>query len=87
MDQDVTYQDLEQMIEADLYDPLPEGLVEPESLGLPDIEPEWLELPDIEQDWLELPDIEPEWLQAVEQGEPEHLLEAPELEQGLDLEH
>jgi hypothetical protein len=77
MDQDVTYQDLEPMIEAELYDPLPEGLVEPESLELPEIEPEWLELPE----------IEPEWLQAVEQGEPEHLLEAPELEQGLDLEH
>jgi hypothetical protein len=87
MDQDVTYQDLEPMIEAELYDPLPEGLVEPESFELPEIEPEWLELPEIERDWLELPEIEPEWLQAVEQGEPEHLLEAPELEQGLDLEH
>lgn len=77
MDQDVTYQDLEPMIEAELYDPLPDGLVEPESLELPEIEPEWLELPE----------IEPEWLQTVEQGEPEHLLEATELEQGLDLEH
>ena len=77
MNQDVTYQDLEPMIEAELYDPLPEGLVEPGSLELPEIEPEWLELPE----------IEPEWLQAVEQGEPEHLLEAPELEQGFDLEH
>ena len=67
MDQDVTYHDLEPMIEAELYDPLPEGLVEPE--------------------WLELPEIEPEWFQAIEQGEPEHLLEAPELEQGFDLEH
>lgn len=87
MDQDVTYQDLEPMIEAELYDPLPEGLVEPEALELPEIEPEWLELPQIERDWLELPEIEPEWLQAVEHGEPEHLLEAPELEQGFDLEH
>ena len=87
MDQDVTYQDLEPMLEAELYDPLPEGLVEPESLELPEIEPGWLELPEIERDWLELPEIEPEWLQAVERGEPEHLLEAPELEQGFDLEH
>ncbi len=54
MDRDITYQELEPMIEAD---------------------------------WLELPEIEPEWLQAVEQGEPGHLLEAPELEQGFDLEH
>ena len=87
MDQDVTYQDLEPMIEVELYDPLPAGLVEPELFELPEIEPEWLELPEIERDWLELPEIEPEWLQAVEQGEPEHLLEVPELEQGFDLEH
>ena len=59
-------------------DPLPEGLVEPEWLELPEIEPNWLELPEIERDWLELPEIEPDWFQAVEQGEPEHLLEAPE---------
>lgn len=87
MNQDVTYQDLEPMIEAELYDPLPGGLVEPESLELPEIEPEWLELPEIERDWLELPEIEPQWLQAIEEGEPEHLPEAPDLEQGLDLEH
>ncbi|MGH2497755.1 MAG: hypothetical protein ACRDIV_23885 [Ktedonobacteraceae bacterium] len=87
MDQDVTYQDLEPMIEAEVSTPLPEGLVEPEWLELPEIEPEWLELPEIERDWLELPEIEPEWVQAIEQGEPEHLLEAPELEQGFDLEH
>jgi hypothetical protein len=77
MDQDVIYQDLEPMIEAQLYDPLPEGLVEPESL----------ELPEIERDWLELPEIEPQWLQAIEEGELEHLPEAPDLEQGFDLEH
>ena len=87
MDQDVTYQDLEPMIEAQLSDPLPERLVEPEWLELPDIEPPWLELPEIERDWLDLPEIEPEWLQAIEPGEPEHLLEIPELEQGFDLEH
>jgi hypothetical protein len=87
MDYDITYHDLEPMIEAQLYDPLPEGLVEPESLELPTIEPEWLELTAIEQEWLALPEIEPAWLQAVELGEPEHFLEAPELEQGFDLEH
>ena len=87
MDQDVTYQDLEPMIEAELYDPLPEGLVEPESLDLPTMDPEWLELPVIEQEWLEQPEIEPAWLQAIEEGEAEHLLEAPELDQGFDLEH
>jgi hypothetical protein len=87
MDQDATYQDLEPMIEAELNDLLPEGLVEPEWLELPEIEPEWLELPEIERDWLDLPEIETEWFQAIEQGEPEHLLEAPDLEQGIDLEH
>ncbi len=87
MDQDVTYQDLEPMIEEELSDPLPEGLVEPEWLELPEIEQEWLELPGIERDWVELPEIEPEWLQGIEQGEPEHLLEAPDLEQDVDLEH
>ncbi len=87
MDASVTYQDLEPMIEAELYDPLPEGLVEPALLDLPDIEPEWLELPEIERDWFALPDIEPEWLQAIGLDEPEHLLEAPELEQDRDLEH
>jgi hypothetical protein len=87
MDYDVIYQGLEPMIESELYNPLPEGLVEPESFELPIIEPEWLELAEIEREWLELPEIEPAWLQAIEHGEPEHLLEAPELEQGFDMEH
>jgi hypothetical protein len=87
MDASVTYQDLEPMIEAIVYDPLPDGLVEPEWLELPDIDQDWLTLPDIEQDWLALPEIDQDWLQVIDQGEPEHLLEMPGLEQDLDLEH
>ncbi len=43
MDASVTYQDLEPMIEAEVYDPLPDGLVDQD----------WLELPEIEQEWLQ----------------------------------
>ncbi len=86
MDASVTYQDLEPMIEAEMYDPLPDGLVEPEWLELPEIEQDWLDLPEIEQDWLDLPGIDRDWLQTIDQGEPELSLEVPDLEQGFDLE-
>jgi hypothetical protein len=45
-----------------LYDPLPDGLVEPDWLELPEIDQDWLTMPEIEQDWLELPELEPDWL-------------------------
>jgi hypothetical protein len=77
MDASVTYQDMEPMIEAEVYDPLPEGLVEPQ----------WLELPELEQNWLELPELEQDWLQTIDQGEPTISPEMPDLEQDLDLEH
>ena len=87
MDASVTYQDLEPLIEAEVYDPLPEGLVDREWLELPELDQEWLELPEIEQNWLELPELEQDWLQVIDQGEPAPSLEAPDLEQGFDLEH
>ncbi len=87
MDASVTYQDLEPMIEAEVYDPLPAGLVEQEWLELPQIEQEWLELPELEQNWLELPEMEQDWLQVIDQEEPGRSLETPDLEQGFDLEH
>ncbi len=77
MDASVTYQDLEPMIEAGVYDPLPEGLVEPQ----------WLELPELEQNWLELPELEQDWLQAIDQEEPTISLDMPDLEQDVDLDH
>ena len=51
MDASVKYQDLEPMIEAEVYDPLPEGLVEQN----------WLELPEFDQSWLELPELFRPW--------------------------
>jgi hypothetical protein len=87
MEASVTYQDLEPMIEAEVYDPLPEGLVEPQWLELPELEQSWLELPQLEQPWLELPELEQDWLQAIDQEELELSSEMPGLEQDLDLEH
>ncbi len=51
MDQSVTYQDMEPMIESIVSDPLPDGLVDPEWLELPEIEPSWLDLPEMEPGW------------------------------------
>jgi hypothetical protein len=87
MDASVTYQDLEPMIEADVYDPLPEGLIEQQWLELPEIDQSWLELPELEQNWLDLPELDQDWLQAIDQGEPELSPEMPGLEQDIDLEH
>jgi hypothetical protein len=86
MDASATYQDMEPMIEAKVYDPLPDGLVEPEWLAFPEIEQSWLDLPELEQGWHELPSIEQNWLQAIDQGEPVVSIDTPELEQGFDLE-
>jgi hypothetical protein len=86
MDATVTYQDLEPMIEAEIYDPLPEGLVEQQWLELPGLDQNWLELPEIEQNWLELSELEQDWPQKIDQGAPELSLEVPDLEQGFDLE-
>lgn len=87
MDASVTYQDLEPMIEAEVYDPLPEGLVDQQWLELPEIDQNWLELPELEQNWLELPELEQDWLQTIDQGEPAFSPDMPGLEQDLDLEH
>ena len=87
MDASVTYLDLEPMIEAEVYDPLPDGLVEPQWLELPELEQGWLELPALEQQWLDLPELEQGWLHAMDQGEPELSPEMPGLEHDLDLEH
>ncbi len=71
------YDIIAQEMHDSLYDPLPDGLVEPEWLELPALEPDWLELPAIEQDWLELPEIEPDWLNMPEMEHelPEHDLD------------
>ena len=87
MDASVTYQDLEPMIEAEVYEPLPEGLVEQQWLELPEIEQNWLELPELEQSWLALPEIDQDWLHTIDQGEPDHSLEALDFEQEFDLDH
>jgi len=87
MDASVTYQDLEPKIEAEVYDPLPEGLVEPQWLELPELDQNWLELPELDQNWLELPELEQDWLQAIDRGEPAFSLDMPDLEQDVDLEH
>jgi len=85
MDASVSYADLEPLIEAEVNDPLPDGLVQPEWLELPELEPAWLEEPTIEPTWLELPDLDPDWLQAIEPTEPEPAHDLLDLEQ--DLEH
>jgi hypothetical protein len=87
MDASVTYQDLEPMIEAEVYDPLPEGLVEHQWIELPELDQNWLELPELEQNWLELPELDQNWLSTIDQGEPTISLEALGLEQDVDLEH
>jgi hypothetical protein len=87
MDASVTYQDLEPMIEAEVNDPLPGGLVEPQWLELPELDQGWLELSELEQNWLDLPELEQDWLQAIDQGEPTIGLDIPDLEHDVDLEH
>jgi hypothetical protein len=72
-----TYQEMEPFIEAIVNDPLPDGLVEPE----------WLEMPELEPEWLEMPELEPEWLHIITPTEPKLSLDMPDLEQDLDLEH
>ncbi len=87
MDASVTYQDLEPMIEAEVYDPLPEGLIEQQWLELPEIDQSWLELPELEQNWLDFPELDQDWLQAIDRGEPAFSLDMPDQEQDVDLEH
>jgi len=87
MDQSVTYQDMEPMIESIVSDPLPDGLVDLEWLDLPEIEPAWLDLPEMEPGWLELPTIDQEWLQAIDQETPSGLSDVPALEHDVDMEH
>jgi len=87
MDASVTYQDLAPMIEGEVYDPLPEGLVDQQWLELPEIDQNWLELPELEQNWLELPELEQDWLHTIDQGEPGFSPDIPGLEYDLDLEH
>ncbi len=88
MDDAVTYQDLEPLIEAEVNDPLPEGLVDPSWLELPALEQDWLELPEIDPTWLELPALEKGWLQGIDQGEPEQAFDVPDPEHGgEDVEH
>ena len=66
-----SYQEMELMIELDVYDPLPEGLVDLAFLEFPELEEQWLELPEIEAHWLDLPELEQEWLQVIEEQELE----------------
>lgn len=80
----VTYADLEPLIEAEVNDPLPAGLMQPEWLEEPVLDPLWLGEPTLDATWLDLPDLDPDWLPALEQGEPEL---TPVLDQDLDLEH
>ncbi len=87
MDQSVTYQDMEPMIESIVYDPLPDGLVDPDWLELPEVEPQWFDHLEIEPDWLELPELDQDWLQAIDQGTASVLPDAPVLEHDLDMEH
>lgn len=89
MDQHLTYQDIEPMIEAAVNEPVPDGLIEQFTLDLPEaIDQEWLALPEIDQEWLALPEIDQEWLQAIEPGEPNLSHESPEAEKIQDdLEH
>jgi len=84
LDASVTYADLELLIEAEVNDPLPAGLVQPEWLEEPALDPQWLEEPALDATWLDMPDLDPDWLPTIEQGEPEL---APVLDQDLDLEH
>ena len=87
MDASVTYRDLEPLIEAEVNDTLPDGLIQPEWLDLTDLDPQWLEEPAIEPGWLDLPEIEPDWLLAIDQGELEMEHDMPAFEQDFDLEH
>ncbi len=87
MDQSVTYQDMEPMIESIVSDPLPDGLVDLEWLDLPEIEPAWLDLPEMEPGWLELPTLDQEWLQAIDQDIASVLSDVPALEHDVDMEH
>ncbi len=84
LDASITYADLEPWIEAEVNDPLPADLVQPEGLEEPVLDPQWLEEPPLEATWLELPDLDPDWLPSLDLTEPEL---APDLDQDLDLEH
>lgn len=83
----VTYQDMEPMIESIVYDPLPDGLVDPDWLELPDVEPQWLDFLRIEPDWLELPELDQDWLQGIDRDTLSALPDVPVLEHELDMEH
>lgn len=87
MDLSVTYRDMEPMIESIVYDPLPDGLVDPEWLELPEVESQWLDLPGIEPNWLELPELSPNWLQGFDWDTSSVLHDPPALEQDFDIEH
>ncbi len=68
-DEDRSDEDLFQDMEAQLYSPLPDGLVERDWLNLPVMEKEWMELPEMKRDWLNLPEIEQQWLDAPDTHE------------------
>jgi len=84
IEEPLTYQDLAATIEAELFDPLPAGLIEPAWLELPEIEASWLQMPAIEPEWLELPEIEPEWLAGLEQKHLEIEQEQREIEMEIE---
>lgn len=86
LDDAITYQDMEPLIEVQVNDPLPEGAIEQQWLELPEIEPAWLELPAIEKEWLELPEIDQEWLRTFDQ-QLEHTHDGLKQEQDFDMEH
>ncbi len=88
MDQSVSYQDMEPLIESIVNDPLPDGLVDPNWLDLPEeIEPTWLDLPEMEPGWQNLPALDQEWLQAIDQETPSVSSAEPALEHDVDMEH
>lgn len=87
MDQSVTYQEMEPLVESIVYDPLPDGLVDPDWLELPEIESQWLDFPEIEPAWLELPELDQDWLQGIDQDAVFALPDVPAFEHDLDLEH
>lgn len=80
----LTYADLEPLIEAEVNDPLPAGLMQTEWLEEPVLDPQWLEEPSLDATWLELPDLDPDWLPSLEQEESALTFER---DYDLDLEH
>lgn len=79
MDDPLSYDELTSTIEQQVYDSLPEGLVEADWLELPELELGWLELPELDQGWLELPELEQDWLQVPTLDTIEQDLSEPDL--------